>query len=238
MSHRSETCRVSVLQDRGRGCWIELRARRAYPRNVGGEGGGSEEAPGPGSKEVLPRRRPMLILRDQDSRVMPKNSGQDGGPPAEPVSNAFEQLYLEHAPAAYRLAYVLTGNRDLADDLVQDAFTRVLGRFGSIRRKDSFSAYLRTTLVHLASSRLRRQKLEHSVESPAPGATEPHTGTDVRLDLWQRMLVLPLSQRTALALRYFDDLSEAETAQVMGVTPRAVNALVSRGLASLRKMEE
>ena len=63
-----------------------------------------------------------------------------------------EGLYRAHAPEALRLAYLLTGERPLAEDLVQDAFVKVLGRFHDLRNRDAFWWYLRRTIVNLARS--------------------------------------------------------------------------------------
>ena len=73
-----------------------------------------------------------------------------------------EELYVRNAPGALRLAYFLTGNRELAEDLVQEAFVRVAGRFRHLRVPDAFDAYLRRTIVNLSTSQLRRAKLERA----------------------------------------------------------------------------
>ena len=75
---------------------------------------------------------------------------------AEPAgSGGLEALYVAHAPAALRLAYYLSGDREQARDLVQDAFVRVAGRFAYLRNPDVFETYLRRTIVNLHTSRLR-----------------------------------------------------------------------------------
>lgn len=70
------------------------------------------------------------------------------------------QLYVRNAPSALRLAYFLSGNRDLAEDLVQEAFVRVAGRFRHLGVPDTFDAYRRRTIVNLFTSQLRRKKLD------------------------------------------------------------------------------
>ena len=80
--------------------------------------------------------------------------------PATP--GRLEDLYVRNAPGALRLAYFLTGNRELAEDLVQEAFVRVAGRFRHLRVPDAFDAYLRRTIVNLSTSQLRRTKLERA----------------------------------------------------------------------------
>ncbi len=70
------------------------------------------------------------------------------------------ELYLRHGRNAVRLAYLLTGDRHLAEDLVQDAFARLAGRFVDLRAPDAFEAYLRRMVVNLARMHFRRRRLE------------------------------------------------------------------------------
>lgn len=148
-----------------------------------------------------------------------------------------EELYARNAPGALRLAYFLTGSRELAEDLVQDAFIRVAGRFRHLRVPDAFDAYLRRTIVNLFTSHLRRKRLEraylraHAAEAVRVNhATDP-TARDV---LWRALQTLPERQRAALVLRYYEDLSEREAADVLGCSAGALNQLVVRGMAALR----
>src|SRR5438034_9130971 len=70
------------------------------------------------------------------------------------------QLYLRHADDAVRLAYLLTGDHALAEDLVQDAFVKLAGRLAHLRDPGAFEAYLRRTIVNLTNSYFRRKRLE------------------------------------------------------------------------------
>src|SRR5438876_12359684 len=79
------------------------------------------------------------------------------------------ELYLRHADDAIRLAYLLTGDRALAEDLVQDAFVRLAGRLVHLRDPDAFDAYLRRTVVNLSNSYFRRKKVERSYLERAKG---------------------------------------------------------------------
>src|SRR6266702_3303813 len=72
------------------------------------------------------------------------------------------ELYRRHADRAIRLAYLLTGDRALAEDLVQDAFVKLAGRLAHLRDPGAFDAYLRRTVVNLANSHLRRKRLERT----------------------------------------------------------------------------
>src|SRR5262245_13830358 len=145
-------------------------------------------------------------------------------------------LYARHGPAASRLAYLLTGDRATAEDLVQEAFVRVFGRFRDLRDPDAFEWYLRRTLVNLANSHFRRLRTEREyvrrrrVESPAPSIPDVAS----RDEMWRALQRLPARQRGAIVLRFYEDLSEAATAEVLRCPAGTVKSLVSRGLARLR----
>jgi DNA-directed RNA polymerase specialized sigma24 family protein len=78
------------------------------------------------------------------------------------TGDKLEALYLHHGPEALRLAYLLTGDRELAEDLTQEAFVRVARRLTGLRNADSFHWYLRRTVVNLANSHLRRRRVERA----------------------------------------------------------------------------
>src|SRR5438874_6233710 len=113
------------------------------------------------------------------------------------------ELYLRHADDAVRLAYLLTGDRALAEDLVQDAFVKLAGRLLHLRDPGAFEAYLRRTVVNLANSHFRRRKVEQRyVERegvlPSVHADGPDVGT--REAARAALLTLPVRQRTAIVL--------------------------------------
>jgi RNA polymerase sigma-70 factor (sigma-E family) len=144
-------------------------------------------------------------------------------------------LYARHADEALRLAFLLTGDGTLAEDLVQDAFVRVAGRLLHLRDPGGFYAYLRTTMVNLARSHFRHRAVERRFleRQSGPPAIEPEDVSD-RERLRRALMSLPIAQRTAIVLRYFEDLSEAQTADLMGRHADAVKSLVSRAMVTLR----
>lgn len=125
-----------------------------------------------------------------------------------------------------RLAHAITGSNAVAQEVVQDAFLRMSGA----RDVREPVAYLRTVVVNLSRTALRRGT--RTVTLPhEPVALDPP-----ELDeLWQQVQRLPEKYRTALALRFYADMSEAQMAEAMGVRPGTVKSLVSRGLEMLRK---
>jgi len=152
------------------------------------------------------------------------------------TSGRLETLYRTHAPEALRLAYLMTGDRALAEDLMQDAFVKVLGRFRDIRDRDAFWWYLRRTIVNLARSQFRHRAVERAYLA-RQRPVDPVEAVDLgdRERLGRALLALRPEQRAAIVLRVYEDLSEAETAQVLGRPVGTVKSMVSRGLEHLRK---
>jgi RNA polymerase sigma-70 factor (sigma-E family) len=146
-------------------------------------------------------------------------------------------LYLSHAAGAVRLAYLLTGDRALAEDLVQDAFVRLAGRLAHLRDEGAFDAYLRRTVVNLVRSQFRRRRVERAYlerTPPESGRVDPGPDPDEREALWRALGRLPVRQRAALVLRFYEDLSERQVAEVLRCPTGTVKSLVSRGLRNLR----
>jgi RNA polymerase sigma-70 factor (sigma-E family) len=159
------------------------------------------------------------------------------------VQGRLAELYRLHASSAARLAYLMTGDEARAEDLVHDAFVKVAGRFGDLRDPDAFGPYLKRTVVNLANSFFRRRRLERAYleregRHAAREATVRHEDAETREGLWHALLTLPPRQRAAIVLRFYEDLSEAQTADVLGVPVGTVKSMVSRGLNTLRGLVE
>lgn len=155
------------------------------------------------------------------------------------LHSAVDDLYRDHGGAAIRLAYLMTGDRARAEDLVQDAFVRMLARLRHIRETDTLRAYLNRTIVNLAKNEYRREgrlrAFLTSSRAAGPGTTAlPEI--EVRDEVHSQLLRLPWRQRAALVLRYCEDQSEAEVADALGTSPKAVRSLVGRGLETMRNM--
>jgi RNA polymerase sigma-70 factor (sigma-E family) len=151
----------------------------------------------------------------------------------------FDELYARLAPSAGRLAYLLTGDRELAEDLVHDAFIKTVGRWERIRNPEAFDAYLRRTIINLTRSHHRRRLVERRylrAWASEPETADPQGETSLDLPLRRALLSLPPRQRAAVVLRYHEDLSEAQTAELMVVSVGTVKSLTSRGMAKLREV--
>ncbi len=149
-----------------------------------------------------------------------------------------ESLYREHIPGARRLGFLLTGNRELAEDLVHDAFIRVAGRLRQIREPDAFGAYLRQAVVNAVRSHYRRQAVadRYTARVAPMSQRDVYTNPDseTRDMLWDALQILPERQREAIVCRFYLDMSERDTAEVLGCPAGTVKSSVSRGLDTLR----
>ena len=149
-----------------------------------------------------------------------------------------DRLYAEHAPGALRLALLLTGSREQAEDLVQDAFVKIFGSFAHLRIRTSFRAYLNRTIVNLSRdrgrrSRLEQREIERERNAPRPDAyAMPDLGA--REEVLAALLALPHRQRAAVVLRYYEDMSEQQVADTLGCSLGAARSLITRGRESLR----
>lgn len=154
-------------------------------------------------------------------------------------TNRIAELYALHAPRAGRVAYLLTGDPQLAEDLAQEAFVRLMGRLGSIRDDAVIAAYLRRSIVNLARKHWRKLGTERGyVRSGGAGSTstaEIQPDLDGRDELWRALGRLPYRQRAAIVLRFYEDLSERETARLLGCAVGTVKSSVSRGLQRMRE---
>ena len=147
-------------------------------------------------------------------------------------------LYERHVPAATRFAYLLSGDRAGAEDLAEEAFLRCLRRFAHLRTPGRFDVYLRRAIVNLHLSAMRHRSVERTW-LVREGTREVHRVTQqpdvvARHDMWRRLQSLPSRQRAAIVLRYYEDLSEHETAQILHTSVASVKSLVSRGMGALR----
>jgi RNA polymerase sigma-70 factor (sigma-E family) len=153
--------------------------------------------------------------------------------------NSFATVFNEHHRRAVRLAYLLTSDADQAEDIVAEAFAKVYARWSKGEVRD-VGAYLRRAVANEANSKLRRRYLERTIAARRSGDDRGvHTIDDGAADrdqVWQAIQRLPDKQRKAVVLRYYEDLPEAETAELLGCSVGTVKSQVSRGLARLQEL--
>jgi RNA polymerase sigma factor (sigma-70 family) len=140
-----------------------------------------------------------------------------------------EHLYRTQRLAMLRLARLLTDSAAVAEEIVQEAFIRFARSAG---QKDEPAAYLRVIVVNLCRSQQRRSIVERRF---APRTAPPLSGLPEIDETWDLVRALPFRQRAVLMLRYYEDLSEADIARVLGCRPGTVKSALHRGLAALRK---
>jgi RNA polymerase sigma-70 factor (sigma-E family) len=154
------------------------------------------------------------------------------------VDNDFEEYVRAQTRALLRLAYILTGDGHLAEDVVQESLARVHGRWGRIRQAGSPHAYVRRVVVNEVRSRQRRRRVFLVFRSPEhiPDRQVFDTGdaASERDDMWALVSALPPRQRAVLVLRYYEGLPDQEIAETLSISPVTVRTTASRALAALR----
>ena len=153
------------------------------------------------------------------------------------------ETYRNHYTSLLRLASLLLDDMSSIEDVVQEAFIRVHSARSRIREPEKLLAYLRQTVVNLSRSALRRRLLGlRLLPKPMPDAASAEEGAYDALErdaLIQALRSLQRRQREVLVLRYYGDLTEAQIADVLGVSIGSVKAYSSRGIEALRaRMQE
>lgn len=141
-----------------------------------------------------------------------------------------------------RYAYLLTGDHALAEDLLQNSLIKVYLSWNSIRDRGALEAYTRTVMTRTQLSWWRRPARREVLGiEPTERAVRDHLNVregvpvEERDELWLLLATLGPRQRAVLVLRFYEDLSEAEIARVLGCTTGTVKSQLSRGLARLRE---
>ncbi len=138
--------------------------------------------------------------------------------------------------ALLRMALLLTGDRGLAEDVLQGALTKTYLAWTRIERRDSVEAYTRRTILRDVLSWRRRLASTEVVTDRVPdraGSDDADAHAD-RDRLWRALLMLPPRQRAVIVLRFYEDLSEGEVATLLGCAVGTVKSHTARGLATLR----
>jgi RNA polymerase sigma-70 factor (sigma-E family) len=151
----------------------------------------------------------------------------------------FDEFARRELPRLLRYAVMLTGDRELAQDLVQDVLVKAHRQWRRVSAADHPDRYVHTMLTRAFLS-WRRRWAVRSIGLTATGTldgqpTRDHAGTVVdRDDVWRRLATLPRQQRAVLVLRYYERLSDPEIATALGCSAGTVRGYASRALAALR----
>jgi RNA polymerase sigma-70 factor (sigma-E family) len=152
----------------------------------------------------------------------------DGGPDR---ADGLAELYRREYAPMVRLAHLITGSNEAAEDVVQESFVKMYRNWD---RAAQPGAYLRMIVVNGCRSWHRRRRMERErMPRPVPEAVEPESR-----ELLDALARLGVRQRTALVLRFYADLSEADVARALGCRPGTAKSLVHRGLRELEKVIE
>jgi RNA polymerase sigma-70 factor (sigma-E family) len=141
----------------------------------------------------------------------------------------------EHGVALTRFAYLLCGDRGLAEDLVQDTYLALHRKYGATLPLDAPVAYTRRAIVNAFISRGRRRSSLELATAELPDRPLDLPGPDERDAMWRALAVLPERQRTVLVLRYYLDLADRDIANLMDAGEGTVRSLAARAFAALRQ---
>lgn len=150
---------------------------------------------------------------------------------------AFERFVREQTPTLFRTAFLLTGNRGDAEELLQDTLARLYPQWNRVANAEKPIAYVQRCVGNRYMSVKRAPESRSEVRWELPDRWD---GSDlgeavaVSRTVWQLLGTLPQKQRAALVLRYFYGLPEGEVAAALGCRPVSVRSLVSRGIAAMR----
>ena len=152
------------------------------------------------------------------------------------VETEFRQFVAARSAALLRTAYLLVGDWAHAEDVLQTSLTKTYLAWRRLGEIEAVEGYTRRVLVTTATSWWRRRwhgerPTAVMPERPAPDAADEHVE---RHAMWRHVHALPARQRAVLVLRFYEDLTEAETARVLGVTVGTVKSQSARALATLR----
>jgi len=155
--------------------------------------------------------------------------------PAERAA-AVSALYAGHALSLVRLAHIMLGSRQAAEDVVQEAFLGLYRRWAQLDDPSRAPGYVRSSVLNGCRSVLRRRRtvdLDGSHEPPVTSAESAVLSAEERRELLAALRALPPRQREALALKYYLDLPDQEIADAMGISQSTVRSTLHRGLTAL-----
>jgi len=219
---------------------------------VGGDHGSEREfvedalAPGDSmqsdSDAAMPiggQRRQREPGRWPDDAYHPNEPVQDSVPRQLRAARAdadFREFVRSRGRALLRSAYLLTGNQADAEDLVQSALAKTYQAWDRIEDRNALDGYVRRAIVNTHISWWRRRRVDEypTDEIPDQPVADSSGNSELHDTLRRAINRLPQRMRTAVVLRYFEDMSEAEVADVLGVSQGTVKSTVSRAVAKLR----
>jgi RNA polymerase sigma-70 factor (sigma-E family) len=208
-----------------------VREPSAIPRARAGSGtaiAGLDRNPSHNGTLTAPGQRPP-------PREAPAAAG-GGSAEAAPADPGFHEYVAARSRALLRTAYLLTGNVADAEDLVQSALAKTYLAWDRIEDRAALDGYVRRAIVNTHISWWRRRRvLEYPTDEIPDQAVADHAvASDLQESLRHAVDRLPQRMRAAVVLRYYEDMTEAEVAEALGVSLGTVKSTVSRAVAKLR----
>ncbi|MFF2327674.1 MULTISPECIES: SigE family RNA polymerase sigma factor [unclassified Streptomyces] len=156
---------------------------------------------------------------------------------------SFSSFVRARGPVLLRAARSLTANPSDAEDLLQTALTKTYVAWERIEDHRALDGYVRRALLNTRTSQWRKRKVDEFAcdelpEQEASSVSDPAEQQTLHDAMWRAVLKLPARQRAMVVLRYYEDLSEVQTAEVLGVSVGTVKSAVSRALGKLREDPE
>jgi len=195
------------------------------------EGGRAAAEPTPGVADACAATRQTLVppaRRVDDQELAARSAGAD--------DPGFRDFVRSRSRALLRTAYLLTGNVADAEDLVQSALAKTYVAWDRIQDRSALDGYVRRAIVNTHISWWRRRRVEEypTDEIPDQAVIDNGESSDIQESLRRAIDRLPQRMRAAVMLRYYEDMTEAEVADVLGVSLGTVKSTVSRAVAKLR----
>src|SRR3954454_2164200 len=175
----------------------------------------------------------------------PAPAALGGGPSAaidrsrmDSAPEAFDHLLRERSAALLRTAYLLTGDRHLAEDLLQAALTKTYLRWSSLRDEAAAEAYVRKVMVSVYTRWWQRKwnGERPTADLPDVELLDPYGAADEREYVRTLLTSLPRRQRAVIVLRFYEDMSEKDIAEALGISPGTVKSTASAAMGRLRAM--
>lgn len=196
---------------------------------------GSEDDADCGSADP-PGQRVLLDYRPQVPSARTVSDGDRAHTPPVIDDRDFREFVRERSRTMLRAAYLLTGNRADAEDLVQSVLAKTYLAWDRIEDRAALDGYVRRAMVNTHISWWRRRRVEEfpTDEVPDQAVADHSVGSDMQESLRRAIARLPQRMRDAVMLRYYEDMTEAEVAEALGVSLGTVKSTVSRAVAKLR----
>jgi len=202
--------------------WVRGQGNAARQQHR--ESAGAPSGPGPGRGDVPAPPKPRAPVNGQ-------------GRPHGIADAEFREFVQSRGRSLLHAAYLLTGNVADAEDLVQSALAKTFQAWDRIEDRKALDGYVRRAMVNTHISWWRRRKLDEypTDDIPDQPVADPATATDTYDSLKRAIDRLPQRMRAAVVLRFFEDMTEAEVADILGVSQGTVKSTVSRAVAKLRE---